>query len=340
MAGPGEIRVQDEQGNIHVFPGEATPEMIAQAMNVKPPARPQLVQPQPTETIGNQPTGILPWLKNVESDFRYGGQQTFPGKILHLMGAQGVNVGAQSGAADTIASPILGPLKAAQGVAELPSHPGQGLKHIFGGALQAATLPASFVAPSTSASDVVPEAAEAVRAGIYGKVPFLGRAFASKAAAGKNFQEVMGAAKDVPVSITDNLSEALSRYQELVDSGGSRSLSVSKLLNRVTSPDRTPLTYKEARDFYSNISRLSANEAQRLTPQMKQQVGAVRAALNEAIQGTASQAGKGAEYGSAMKEFAQASRNAETAKKVAKAGIKYAVPAAGAAYLEQKLVGK
>ena len=41
MADPGEIRVQDEQGNIHVFPPEATPEMIAQAMNVKLPSASQ-----------------------------------------------------------------------------------------------------------------------------------------------------------------------------------------------------------------------------------------------------------------------------------------------------------
>lgn len=32
----GEIRVQDEQGNIHVFPDGSTPEMIAQALHVKP----------------------------------------------------------------------------------------------------------------------------------------------------------------------------------------------------------------------------------------------------------------------------------------------------------------
>lgn len=33
-----EVRVQDEQGNVHVFPDGSTPEMIAQAMNVKPPS--------------------------------------------------------------------------------------------------------------------------------------------------------------------------------------------------------------------------------------------------------------------------------------------------------------
>jgi hypothetical protein len=35
-----EVRVQDEQGNIHVFPDGSTPEMIAQAMGVKPPSTP------------------------------------------------------------------------------------------------------------------------------------------------------------------------------------------------------------------------------------------------------------------------------------------------------------
>ncbi len=34
-----DIRVQDEQGNIHVFPDAATPEMIAGALNVKPPSQ-------------------------------------------------------------------------------------------------------------------------------------------------------------------------------------------------------------------------------------------------------------------------------------------------------------
>lgn len=36
-----DIRVQDEQGNIHVFPDGSTPEMISQAMNVKPPSSTQ-----------------------------------------------------------------------------------------------------------------------------------------------------------------------------------------------------------------------------------------------------------------------------------------------------------
>ena len=39
-----DIRVQDEQGNIHVFPDGSTPEMIAQAMNVKVSSAPSFAE--------------------------------------------------------------------------------------------------------------------------------------------------------------------------------------------------------------------------------------------------------------------------------------------------------
>lgn len=41
-----DIRVQDEQGNIHVFPDGSTPEMISKVMNVKPPAAAPATPPQ------------------------------------------------------------------------------------------------------------------------------------------------------------------------------------------------------------------------------------------------------------------------------------------------------
>lgn len=42
-----EVRVQDEQGNIHVFPDGSTPEMISQAMNIKPPDSGAKISAQP-----------------------------------------------------------------------------------------------------------------------------------------------------------------------------------------------------------------------------------------------------------------------------------------------------
>lgn len=278
--------------------------------------------PQNFGTIQAAPTGVLPWLKNLEGDVRYGTQDTMPGKVLHFLGAKGTNIGAQSGAADTVASLPLGAIRMAQGVAN-PSHPWQATKDLVGGGLQAATIPSAFMG-GPGPQQAAGEAAEAARAGIYSKVPFLGKLFASKGAAGQNFQEVMGAAKDAAVPVTDELSGALSRYQQLADAGAQQSLSVRKFINRVTDPNKTPLTYQEARDFYSNISRLSADEAQRLTPVMKAQVGAIRAALNNAIQGTAQAAGKGEQYSSAMAEFADAMRRNQALQ-------------SGAEYLAKKL---
>lgn len=141
-------------------------------------------------------------------------------------------------------------------------------------------------------------------------LPFLRGASAlpSTERAGQAFQSVMSAAADNPVPITDELSGALSRYQDLVDAGGSRSLSVSKLLNRITDPQQGPMTYEEGRDFYSNLSRLSANEMNRLSPVMQRQVTTIKGALNNAIQQTATSAGQGAQYAGAMSEYAKAMR--------------------------------
>lgn len=147
-----------------------------------------------------------------------------------------------------------------------------------------------------------------------GKIPSFERA-------GQNFQEVMGAAKTNPVPVSDELSDSLMQYRKLVDAGGSRSLSVEKLLQRVTSPDKGPLTYEEARDFGSNISRLSADESQRLTPVMKRAVGQIAQNLRSVTADTATQAGKGPQFQSAMKEYSQASTLQDLASRAKDVGI-------------------
>ena len=303
------------------------------------------VQGLPQREIGAAPTGVLPWLRNLEGDIRYGTQTTAPGRLLSFLGAKGTNVGAQSQAADIMASPVLGPTRMAQGAAEMPTLPWQATKDIVGGALQTAQLPAAFVAPP--AARAAPEAAQATGAALYKNLPFVGKAFASKARAATNFQQVMGAAEKEVVPVTNELSDALSRYQQLADRGGSRSIAVTKLMNRLTTPESAPLTYKEARDFYNNISRLSADEFNRLTPVMKQQVGAVRVALNNAIQGTAETVGKGEQYANAMQEFAQGARNTrkvaalgKVAKKLAFAGALGAASAGTAAGIYDALRNK
>jgi hypothetical protein len=149
-------------------------------------------------------------------------------------------------------------------------------------------------------------------------------AIPTTAKAGAKFQSVMGAAHSVPVDVNGPGAVAL-RIAELADRGGSMPMAVRKFLARITDPQKAAMTYQEARDFASNISRLSANEYGRLTP---------------AVAKAAQQAGKGAEYASAMKEYAQAMKikgAIDAVAEGAKKGLPYATAAGAGTWLTLKL---
>ncbi len=159
------------------------------------------------------------------------------------------------------------------------------------------------------------------------------RAIPSTARAGAAFKDVMGAAKNIPVDITAPGTVAL-RIGELAERGGSMPMAARKFLNRITDPSKAQLTYEEARDFASNISRLSVNEFGRLTPVVAREVAELRVALNKSVAQAASKAGKGQEYASAMKEYAQAMKlrgMVDDVLKGAKRALPYAVGAGAAA---------
>lgn len=131
-------------------------------------------------------------------------------------------------------------------------------------------------------------------------------AIPSTARAGAAFKDVMGAAKAIPINPEAPGQIAL-RIQQLADrGGGSMPRPVSQFLQRVTNPDKAPMAYEEARDFASGISRLSANEFQRMGPAVAREVAGLRVTLNKAVAEAASKAGKGAEYAQAMNEYAKA----------------------------------
>lgn len=127
------------------------------------------------------------------------------------------------------------------------------------------------------------------------------------ARAATKFQRVATAAKGVPVNVEGPGQVAL-RIQQLAERGGTEPRVVSKFLRRVTDPKQAPMAFDEGRDFYSNISRLSADEYGRLTAPIQREVGNLRAALNTSLQDSAQTVGKGAEYAGAMKEYAQAAK--------------------------------
>lgn len=147
---------------------------------------------------------------------------------------------------------------------------------------------------------------------------------------GKKFQEVMAVAQHVPVEISEPGNAAL-RILQLSERGGTMPKVVRDFLRRVTDPEKGPLVYEEARDFYQNITRLSADEFKRLTPVMKREIGNLRVHLNHAIERAAATVDKADTYRSAMKEFRRASQLREAWETTKKTALKYAFPA-GLAY--------
>lgn len=156
------------------------------------------------------------------------------------------------------------------------------------------------------------------------------QAIPSTARAGQKFQQVMGAARHVPIN-TDAPGQVGLRIMQLAErGGGSMPRPVSQFLQRITSPNKTPLAYEEARDFASGISRLSANEFQRLSPVVAREVAELRVTLNKAVAEAASKAGQGRTYSEAMTEYAKAMKLRGLIDDVV-TGAKRAAPYAGAA---------
>ena len=163
-------------------------------------------------------------------------------------------------------------------------------------------------------------------------------ALPSAVRAGKKFEDVLGAAKNVPIDVAD-VGDAALRIQQLADRGGSMPMAVRKILLRMTDPKKSGMVYEESRDFASNISRLSKDEYGRMTPVVAREVAKLSASLNKANAAAAQAAGKGAEYKAAMREYARAMRIQDAISSTL-SGAKKAVPWMGAAGAATWMTGK
>src|SRR5208282_170156 len=148
------------------------------------------------------------------------------------------------------------------------------------------------------------------------------------ARAGRGFQEVMGAAKNVPVSLK-GAGDAALEIETQARSGGSMPKVIRDFLRRATDPQQGEMTYEEARRFYSNASRLSADEMGRLTPNMRRLVGQFTKNLGTGIEDAAGKAGKLPEYTEAMQGY----RRGAQLKGAIQSAKKIALPLAGGAAL-------
>jgi hypothetical protein len=115
-----------------------------------------------------------------------------------------------------------------------------------------------------------------------------------------------------PVEMTDGLSKATSRAQELADNGNTMSSAVRKFVNRVTDPSKGHLTYNEARDYLTKFGSMTGDEAAKIAAPMKAQIQTIAGELKNSIAQTADRAGKLEDFQKSMAEY----RNAKIVQNV------------------------
>jgi hypothetical protein len=139
--------------------------------------------------------------------------------------------------------------------------------------------------------------------------------------AGKTFQELKGSIGTHTVAMTDRLADALGEIKQAADTGSTLPSVVNKFATRIADVDKGPLTYNEARQFYHNVSDLSASEKMAAKGNDLRLLQEFKHALGETVAQTAESANKLEKYQSAMSEFAKSQRLKEGVKTVGKLAL-------------------
>ncbi len=130
-------------------------------------------------------------------------------------------------------------------------------------------------------------------------------AIPTTAKAGPLFQQVMSAAKNVPVNV-EPAGQAALRISQLAERGGRLPKPVNDFLKYVTNPEKPQLTYEAGRDFLQNLGKLSVNERNSLTPVIQREVAIMTSNLAKAVADAAAKVGHGETYAKAMTQYARA----------------------------------
>lgn len=155
----------------------------------------------------------------------------------------------------------------------------------------------------------------------------------TRAKAGKVFGSVMNDAADQPVNLTRSM-KPLERAQQLSTRGHGTVSAADNLYKRLNTVN--PLNYREARDWASGLSRLTANDTMNASPSLRSQVGELSHAFNEDIGDTAASVGRGEDYAKAMRDYRRASQLGNAAKTAAKWAIPAAAGGGAATYALKK----
>lgn len=274
--------------------------------------------PPPTATISQTPKGAGQYLQDLEGDFRYGTSRTMIGRLLSKMGAQGIDVGSHAGEAKDLMSPVTGSLHAAQGVVQMGKDPVGGALKTAGGVLEASTLPAQFMAPEAAeAASAIPSQFSTKKAGAL--LGLLEKRF------GKLPVDV-----SAPVKVAGEMAQ-------LGETGPDAPSIIKKFIDQSQSGQ---MDYKKARQFYSNLSRMSAADKMGMTGPMKAKTAEITAALDDAIRASLKPVAADQHYAQAMGAYARGAMAKGAAAKAIKYGIPGAAAAAGTDYAIRQVLKK
>lgn len=158
--------------------------------------------------------------------------------------------------------------------------------------------------------------------------------------AGRTLGEIATQAKDVPVMMR-NAEAPLQRLTELGVRGGKMPSSANALLTR--SQGVSPMTFPEARDYYSNIAGVARNELGDMSKPIARQYGMMKSGLHSDLTDAAATIGRGEDYANSIKEYARAKNLQEMGGNIARRAGKIGLGlGAGALGLEgvRSLLGK
>lgn len=317
------VEVQGPDGNIYQFPDGITKEVAVAYFKRK------LGTKTPTAQIeANPPAVPKPQvLKTGLEGYHEGGYgPVSQGDLANSLFANSDEFGKR---AALVLAPEAGAI-ATKGLPLAARMFGQAVGGAAGGKISGmSNAESAGVGAVAGAIPAIGPAARAIGSKIPGTAPYMAQASAK-------FQQVMGAARGQPVEVKESGNVA-ARIWDMSQRGGSRPKVITDFVKRMTDPEKGPLTYEEARDFYSNASKLSADEMKRLTPKLRFEVTKFARALDAEIRATAGAAGKGEQYGQAMREYAKGAKVKGIASKAFEKGVK-ALPYAGGAYAANEIL--
>lgn len=119
------------------------------------------------------------------------------------------------------------------------------------------------------------------------------------------FQDVENVVGGNTVQITDRLKSALDATKEEMEAGGGGGSIASKLMTRMANTDDVPLTFSEARRFYSNLGDLTTSDKMASNTKMLRHLTELKSALGETIENTAEAGGKLPQYQQAMQSWSK-----------------------------------